>query len=59
MIQGRTILDVGCGVGLASLTAAAIKVREGSEQHFVCFSSPILSYLRRTEIEIALSSQDF
>ena len=35
MIEGRTVLDVGFGVGLASLTAAAIKVREGSEQHFV------------------------
>ena len=42
MIEGRTVLDVGCGVGLASLTAAAIKVREGSEQHFV--SNVLLFY---------------
>ena len=27
MIKGKSVLDVGCGVGLASLTAAALHVR--------------------------------
>ena len=26
MIEGKSVLDVGCGVGLASLTAAALNV---------------------------------
>ena len=28
MVEGKSVLDVGCGVGLASLTAAALNVRE-------------------------------
>ena len=32
LFKGKSVLDVGCGVGLASLTAAAIGVREREKE---------------------------